>query len=177
VTLIFTPRQYRAARNAIWRGAQQGGNLDAFKSVYSIFISRVDVYTQKHVPSLSDAAQGMVGLANAKQLWRENHDFWESRPTPLRQEIIFASTGTKLESDAKDKYVAALVGDGIQTNPPATMEAVEKMGKTYARTVDQAPPKKITDEIAEKVDMAALEETLVAEGAKKFADPHKDLIK
>jgi transaldolase len=57
VTLIFTPRQYRAARDAIWRGAQKRPSLDTFKSVYSIFISRVDVYTQKHVPALSDAAQ------------------------------------------------------------------------------------------------------------------------
>lgn len=177
VTLIFTPRQYRAARDAIWRGAQQRESLDSFKSVYSIFISRVDVYTQKHLPSLSDKAQGMVGLANAKQLWQENDAFWEAKPTRLSQEIIFASTGTKLDSDPKDKYIAALVGDGIQTNPPATMDAVVKMGKSYSRTIDKMPSQEVLDEISEKVDMSAVEKTLVAEGAKKFADPHKDLIK
>jgi transaldolase len=44
VTLMFTPRQYVQARDAIWRGAQRR-SLDEFKSVYSIFVSRVDVYT------------------------------------------------------------------------------------------------------------------------------------
>src|SRR5437868_3240118 len=43
VTLTFTPRQYTAARDAIWRGAQRRPSLDGFKSVYSIFVSRVDV--------------------------------------------------------------------------------------------------------------------------------------
>ena len=47
VTLIFTMRQYEAARDAIWRGAQRRKSLDGFKSVYSIFVSRVDVYTEK----------------------------------------------------------------------------------------------------------------------------------
>src|SRR5207248_3738067 len=50
VTLVFSNRQYRAARDAIWRGAQRRKSLDGFKSVYSIFVSRIDVYTEKHVP-------------------------------------------------------------------------------------------------------------------------------
>src|SRR4029079_8680765 len=45
VTLIFSMRQYEAARDAIWRGAQRRSDLKTFKSVYSIFVSRVDVYT------------------------------------------------------------------------------------------------------------------------------------
>src|SRR5207249_3812533 len=57
VTLIFTPRQYTIARDAIWRGAQKRTQRNIFKSVYSIFVSRVDVYTEQHVPQLSPAAQ------------------------------------------------------------------------------------------------------------------------
>jgi len=45
VTLIFSDVQYRAARDANWRGAQRRSSLDKFKSVYSIFVSRLDVYT------------------------------------------------------------------------------------------------------------------------------------
>ena len=54
VTLMFTERQYRIARDANWRGAQcrKAGHHD-FKSVYSIFVSRVDVYTEKHIVDLS----------------------------------------------------------------------------------------------------------------------------
>jgi len=176
VTLIFTERQYEIARDNVWRGAQRrAAGLAGFKSVYSIFISRVDVYTKKHVPEL-EAAQGLVGLVNAKRLWRSNESWWANKNAPLQQEIIFASTGAKLDWQPEDYYVAALVGSGIQTNPPKTNEAVENSGKTYKSTVDQMPDQAILDEIDQKVDMARLEEVLMREGAAKFADPHKKLI-
>ena len=176
VTLVFSMRQYEAARDAIWRGAQRRKNLDDFKSVYSIFISRVDVYTEKYVPSLSAAAQGMVGIVNAKQMWRANQEFWAAHPTPLNQEIVFASTGTKRPSDPPWKYVEALVGSDIQTNPPATNEAVEASGRTFRRTIDQMPPQEVLAEIAAKVDAKHLEQTLMEEGLRKFADPQKALL-
>ena len=176
VTLIFTMRQYEAARDAIWQGAKRLPSLEKFKSVYSIFISRVDVYTQKHVPELSPAAQGQVGILNAKQLWQENQRFWTEHKTPLAQEIVFASTGAKLAGDPAWKYVEPLVGSDIQTNPPATNDAVEASGKTFSRTVDRMPPAAIVDEITRLVNMKKLEETLMDEGIKKFADPQKALL-
>lgn len=177
VTLIFSMRQYEAAREAIWRGAQRRTSLDRFKSVYSIFVSRVDVYTEKHVPELSKGAQGQVGIVNAKQLWRSNQQFWSGRSTPLRQEIVFASTGTKKPEDPPWKYVDALAGSDIQTNPPATNDAVEKSGRRFRRTVDQLPPSEILAEIDAKVDVHQLEEVLMREGVAKFADPQKALLK
>ncbi len=176
VTLIFTMRQYQAARDAIWRGAQRLPTLEHFKSVYSIFISRVDVYTAKHVELLSAAAQGEVGLLNAKQLWCDNQLFWTDHPTPLRQEIVFASTGTKNADDPPWKYVAALVGSDIQTNPPATNDAVEASGQIFPRSIDQMPSDEVVEEIASKVDMQQLEDQLMAEGIKKFAQPQKALL-
>jgi len=176
VTLIFSMRQYQAARDAIWRGAQRLALLDKFKSVYSIFISRVDVYTSKEVTELSSEAQGQVGLLNAKQLWKENQQFWDERPTPLRQEMVFASTGAKLAGDPDDKYVAALVGSDIQTNPPATNEAVESSGQTYTRTIDKLPPSEVIKEIESTVDLNRLEKQLMSEGLKKFADPQQALL-
>jgi len=176
VTLIFTMRQYRAARDAIWRGAQRLASLDKFKSVYSIFISRVDVYTANEVPQLSPEAQGQVGLLNSKLLWKDNQQFWDERPTPLRQEIVFASTGSKNADDPPWKYVAALVGSDIQTNPPATNDAVEASGQTFARTVDVLPPQEVINEILATVDMDRLEEQLMREGVQKFADPQQGLL-
>lgn len=176
VTLIFTERQYEAARDAIWRGAQQRSSLSGFKSVYSIFISRVDVYTEKHVPELSEQAQGEVGIVNSKRMWQKNQQFWADKPVSLNQEIIFASTGTKKPETPKDRYVEALVGSDIQTNPPETLDAIQQLGKTYQRTVDQWPAEAVLKEIDQKVDMAALEDTLMQEGKKKFADPHKALL-
>jgi transaldolase len=177
VTLVFTMRQYEAARDAIWRGAQRRKSLERFKSVYSIFVSRVDVYTEKHVPTLSPAAQGLVGIVNAKRIWRANQQFWGMRSTPLHQEIIFASTGTKKPGDPPWKYVAALAGSDIQTNPPATNDAIEASGLTFRRTIDEMPPANVLAEIDSKVDVQQMEDALMSEGVAKFADPQKALLK
>lgn len=177
VTLIFSPRQYQAARDAIWRGAQKRKSLDLFKSVYSIFVSRVDVYTEKHAAALSPAAQGMVGIVNAKRIWAENQAFWKPKKLPLQQEMIFASTGTKKPEDAKDKYVSAFAGSDIETNPPATNDAVEQLGQAYGRNVDKLPPANVLADIDKHVKMQHLEATLMEEGLSKFAEPQKMLIK
>jgi transaldolase len=177
VTLIFTPRQYRIARDAVWRGARRRRSLDAFKSVYSIFVSRVDVYTEKHVPQLSPEAQGQVGIVNAKRIWTDNQQFWSEKNVPLQQEMIFASTGTKKPEDPPWKYVEAFAGSDIETNPPATNDAVENSGREITRRVDQLPPDGVLKEIDEKVDLEHLEKTLMEEGIAKFADPQKALLK
>ena len=177
VTLIFSMRQYKTARDAVWRGAQKRASLEHFKSVYSIFVSRVDVYTEKFVPELSPAAQGQVGIVGAKRIWQANQEFWADKGTPLQQEMIFASTGTKKPSDPPWKYVEVLAGSDIQTNPPATNDAVEKSGRTFRRLVDQMPPAEVLAEIDAKVDQEKLEAQLMQEGVEKFADPFKGLLK
>ena len=177
VTLLFTLRQYRAARDAVWRGARKRSSLAGFKSVYSIFVSRLDVYTLKAVPQLSPAAQGQVGIVNAKRTWAENQQFWGDKKLPLSQEIVFASTGTKRPEDPAWKYVEAFAGSDIETNPPETNDAYAKSGRTPSRQVDKLPPADVLAEIDREVDMVKLEETLMAEGVKKFADPQKDLLK
>ena len=181
VTLIFSQRQYRAARDAIWRGAQRRNEgLAKFKSVYSIFVSRLDVYTEKAFPQLTKYSQGLVGIVNAKQIWRENQEFWSKHPTPLDQEMIFASTGTKKMLDGSTppawKYVEAFAGSDIQTNPPKTNDDIEASGRTFTRRVDELPSDGILEEIERVVDMNQLERDLMAEGLEKFADPQKKLI-
>jgi transaldolase len=177
VTLMFTQRQYQRARDAIWRGAQRRkAGLQDFKSVYSIFVSRVDVYTEEQVPGLSPAAQGMVGIVNAKRIWQENQEFWKNKGLRLQQEIVFASTGVKKPGVPPDKYVDALAGSDIQTNPSATNQAVEKSTNKYTRQIDQMPSPSIVSEIDKTVDMMALERQLMAEGIKKFAEPQKALL-
>jgi transaldolase len=177
VTLIFTEDQYRQAREAVWHGAQQcAAGTDNLKSVYSIFVSRIDVYTDDHVPQLSDAAQGQVGILNAKRIWRMNQEFWADKNLPLEQELIFASTGTKNPNDVPWKYVEALAGSDIQTNPPATNEAVADSQLTFTRTVDLMPDPSIQDEIDDKVDIAAMHAVLMKEGIDKFVQPQRALL-
>jgi transaldolase len=176
VTLTFSPKQYVAARDAIWRGAQKRRSLDSFKSVYSIFVSRVDVYTEKHVPQLSSRAQGQVGIVNAKRIWKMNQQFWADKRLPLKQELIFASTGTKLPSDPPWKYVEAFAGSDIETNPPATNQAVQDSGRMFTRQIDHLPPADVLAEIDRLVDIDKMEAKLMEEGVKKFADPQKTLL-
>lgn len=176
VTLIFTMDQYLAARESLWRGAKRLASLDSFKSVYSIFVSRVDQFTKSHVPDLSAEAQGQLGIVNAKRIWQANCDFWKNKPTKLEQEIIFASTGTKDPSDPAWKYVEALAGSDIQTNPPETNDAVAKSGRHFTRHIDQMPSAAVLEELDQKVDPKMLYDFLMREGIEKFATPQKKLL-
>jgi transaldolase len=176
VTLIFTADQYRRARNAVWRGAQRMANNDTFKSVYSIFVSRIDVYSQQHLPNLSPQAQGMVGILNAKRIWAENNAFWQDKGLKLQQELIFASTGVKDPSLPAWKYVQALAGSDIQTNPPETNEAIAGSDITFSRQVDQMPSQAIQDEIDAALDIDHMYRTLMEEGIAKFVKPQRALL-
>lgn len=177
VTLIFSLRQYESARDAVWRGAQKLERRDYFKSVYSIFISRVDVFTEQHYADLSAAAQGEVGIVNAKRIWKSNFEFWKDKACPLAQEIVFASTGTKKESDLPWKYVMALAGSDIQTNPPSTNDAVAAADIEFTRQVDRLPSQEVLSEIDAKVNEREMEEVLMSEGIAKFANPQHELLK
>ena len=174
ITLTFSMRQYLAAQKAVEKGMAR--RKTPLKSVYSIFVSRVDQYTEKHVPTLSKEAQGEVGIVNAKLIWKANLDFWATKKLPLQQEIIFASTGTKKKSDPPGKYVEAFAGSDIETNPPGTNDAVEATGNTISKNIDKLPPQAVLDEIKKKVDFDHLEATLMSEGTAKFAEPHKALL-
>jgi transaldolase len=176
VTLIFTLRQYEAARDAVWRGARRRSSLDSFKSVYSVFVSRIDVYTEKHLPQLSPAAQGMLAIVNAKRAWAANRDFWAASPTPLEQEIVFASTGVKQAGIDPCRYVAALAGDDIQTNPPATNEAADSATRSFTRQVDVLPAADVLAELDRVVDVRRMEDVLMAEGIEKFVTPQRALL-
>lgn len=176
VTLIFTQSQYERARDAIWKGASRRAALATFKSVYSVFVSRIDVYTSEHVPTLSAAAQGMLAIANAKRVWLANEAFWKAHPTPLAQEIVFASTGVKQKGVDPCRYVAALAGADIQTNPPSTNQAADEPSRTFTRTIDHMPPADVLAELDATVDMARLEQVLMQEGLEKFVAPQRALL-
>lgn len=176
VTLIFTERQYEAARDAVWRGAQRRENLDSFKSVYSIFVSRVDVYTEQHLPQLTDEAQGQLGIVNAKRIWQMNQKFWSDKPVKHQQEMIFASTGTKKPEDPPWKYVAAFAGSDIETNPPGTNDKVQESGVQITSQVADMPSDAILADLDKHVDYQHLEKTLMEEGIAKFAGPQKALL-
>ena len=106
-------------------------------------------------PDLSPAAQGMVGIVNAKQIWQLNQQFWADKKLPLKQEMIFASTGTKKPDDPPWKYVEAFAGTDIETNPPATNEAVAgERADVHAAGRPAAAGRRCSTRSTQKVDMA-----------------------
>jgi len=178
VTLIFSEQQYELARDAIWRGTRdRNSDHYYFKSVYSVFVSRIDVYTESHVPDLSSTTQGKVGIVNSKRIWRKNQEFWRNKNLRLQQEIVFASTGVKNSYDPPDKYVQAFAGGDIITNPPATNEAVYESPKVYNRHIDNMPEPSVLEEVDRKINTAQMESHLMAEGTKRFAESQLSLLK
>lgn len=176
ITLIFSERQYLIARDNIWAGINQSKKFETFKSVYSIFVSRVDQYTAKHNPRLSQEAQGQYGILNAKRIWKINRDFWATQPTKLQQEMIFASTGTKDPKDVPWKYVGSLAGSDIQTNPPETNTLVANSTQTFDCQVDKLPSEAVQNELDAAINVPHLESVLMEEGIAKFAAPQHKLI-
>ncbi len=129
-------------------------------------------------PKLSPAAQGQVGIVNAKRIWAENQEFWKAHRTPLQQEMIFASTGTKKPEDPPWKYVEAFAGSDIETNPPGHERGGPEKRSHHSRArSNKLPDPAVLAEIDRVVDMDHLEKTLMDEGIKKFADPQKALLK
>ena len=72
--------------------------------------------------------------------------------------------------------MAALAGSDIQTNPPATNDAVAASGVTFERKVDVLPPTQVLSEVYGTVDFAKMEEVLMEQGIAKFAQPQHELL-
>ena len=91
--------------------------------------------------------------------------------------MIFASTGTKKPDDPPWKYVEAFAGCDIETNPPATNDAVAgERPDLHAPGRSSCRRTTCSTRSTPKVDMQKLEETLMEEGIEKFADPQKALL-
>src|SRR5690606_29222750 len=108
--------------------------------------------------------------------WQDNQKWWRDKNLKLQQEIIFASTGAKLDWQEPDYYVSHLAGSDIQTNPPKTNDAIDKMSKQFTKTVGEMPPQAVIDEIRQKVDEKKMTDVLMEEGLDKFASPQKKLL-
>jgi len=175
VTLIFTPNQYELARAAVVEGLERNPNPLDFKSVYSVFVSRIEQYAKVHLPYMSDEATSRLPIANAKQIWLMNQDFWSKHPQRLDQEIVFASTAAKNPADRKWKYVAALAGADIQTIPPDTLAEIEEASPSFRREIDEPENDEIIDEIERTLDLSHMHKTLLREGMDKFIEAQRNL--
>ena len=70
ITLVFSDDQYRATRDAMWRGAQKRPSLENFKSVYTASSSAGSMSTRRKCRRLW-RREDMISVVNAKHIWRE----------------------------------------------------------------------------------------------------------
>ena len=112
-----------------------------------------------------------------KRIWRGQSEVLERKKFPLNQEIVFASTGTKHPKEAADKYVSA----AGRLRYPNQSPRHERRHSGHGRQ-DRYPhgrpasAGRRTAEIDPEVDFRKMEEVLMEEGLKKFADPQKVLL-
>ena len=158
-------------------GRERRKSLGGFKSVYSIFVSRLDVYTEKAVPATSPAAQGMVGILNAKRIWAENQEL-------LGRAAHAVAAGDRLRQHGHEEAgrSALEVCRGLCRQRHPDQPAGHQRGRAAKRPHLHPPggqasaASAVVEEIDRMVDMEQLEATLMAEGIAKFAKPQKALL-
>ena len=165
VTLIFSSRQYRAARDAIWRGAAPRDDFDGFKSVYSIFVSRLGrvhgesgpaAFARRARPGGHPECQADLGGKSAF-LGRAAHA---------------VGPGDRLCQHGHEETRASRRGSTSRPSPAATSRPIlpqpttpwPTAGWAFTRRVDILPPEEVMGEIDRLVDMERLEATLDGRG-------------
>ncbi|MDP2481681.1 MAG: bifunctional transaldolase/phosoglucose isomerase [Candidatus Palauibacterales bacterium] len=200
ITLLFAVGAYeqvaRAYVRALQRRAAEGSDLESVASVASFFLSRIDVLVDAllshHVrePAPSPAAQDLFGkaaVASAKLAYRSYLDLlagpeWTdlanagARP----QRLLWASTSTKNPLYDPIRYVEPLIGrDTVNTMPEVTIEAFSTAGRITPDAVEEGveDSERVFAALAGVgIDMNAVNEQLLAEGAQKFVDPFDALL-
>jgi transaldolase/glucose-6-phosphate isomerase len=200
VTLLFAVAAYeevaRAYVRALQRRAAEGMPVDSVASVASFFLSRIDVLVDRLLshrvrrPAGAPAAQDLYGraaVASAKLAYQSYvelaaTDDWQylvaagARP----QRLLWASTSTKNPLYDPVRYVEPLIGaDTVNTMPEVTIEAFASAGRILPGSVEEGvedAEEVFRDLAAVGIDLAAVNEQLLSEGAQKFVDPFDELL-
>lgn len=201
VTLLFSIPAYEqvalAYLRALERRRDEGLPLQTIASVASFFISRIDTLLDQLLShrigvTASDGvrAQGLLGkagIASAKLAYRSHSrlfgdDRWRSLADAGAhvQRLLWASTSTKNPLYDPVRYVEPLIGpDTVNTMPEATVEAFVRKGRVVGGTIeaDVESAARVFEDLAELgIDIAAVTEQLIGEGAQKFIEPFDALM-
>lgn len=200
VTLLFAVDAYeevaRAYMRALERRASEGLPLESVASVASFFLSRIDVLVDALLAHrvapfpVSPGAQDLYGraaVASAKLAYRryqamtEESDWQALAAAGARpQRLLWASTSTKNPLYDPVRYVEPLIGrDTVNTMPEVTIEAFAAAGHIVPDSVElgvDESERVFADLAAVGIDMDAVDEQLLAEGAQKFLDPFDALF-
>jgi len=199
VTLLFSVEAYaqvaRAYLRALQRRAEEGLSLESVASVASFFLSRIDVLVDNLLSQRVGAAHspppqslyGQAAVASARLAYRWYREFtstpeWRAlveggaRP----QRLLWASTSTKNPLYDPIRYVEPLIGrDTVNTMPEITIEAFGAKGQIVPDAIEigvEDAEAVFANLEAVGIDMQAVDEQLLAEGAQKFLDPFDALL-
>lgn len=202
VTLLFAVDAYRRVTDAWLRGLEKrlaaGGELSQVASVASFFISRIDTAADAQIDrrlaagvpprdarALS-ALRGSLAIANARQAYLH---YMETVTQPRwrhlasagaqPQRLLWASTGVKDPAYRDVRYLEELIGaETVNTVPPATLDAFRDHGvprDSLLEDLDGALDR-LSAAARLGVDLAAITDTLLADGLRQFRDAHDRLI-
>ncbi|MCL7967678.1 MAG: bifunctional transaldolase/phosoglucose isomerase [marine benthic group bacterium] len=201
VTLLFSVSAYeavhRAYLDALIRRREAGRPLGTVASVASFFLSRIDVLVdgllsqridRRNADSAGPASLfGTAAIASARLAYRSfesvlGRDEWtalvEAGARPQR--LLWASTSTKNPLYDSVRYVEPLVGPHtVNTMPEVTIEAFSDRGRVLPGAIREGveDAQRVFQRLAEfGIDMDAVCEQLVNEGADKFIVPFDALI-
>ncbi|MGW8282815.1 MAG: bifunctional transaldolase/phosoglucose isomerase, partial [Gemmatimonadota bacterium] len=201
VTLLFSIPAYEAVAEAYIRALTRRQEADrplgTVASVASFFLSRIDVLVDSLLAHRIDrstadpegpaALFGRAAIASAKLAYqsfeeRMGREDWAqlaghgARP----QRLLWASTSTKNPLYDATRYVEPLIGPHtVNTMPEVTIEAFGRSGEIRPGAVREGVEEaaRVFSRLAEVgIDMDAVCEQLVNEGADKFLDPFDRLI-
>ena len=200
VTLLFALDAYIRVAEAYATGLEervrQGQPIDRIASVASFFVSRIDTMIDKEIDrrvgegdpeaETLKGLRGKVAIANAKMAYQwfldfEKSDRWQALAAKgaQPQRLLWASTGVKDKAYPDTLYVDTLIGrDTVNTMPPATMDAFRDHGTAKVTLTEDIDGAKRILADAERLglNLAAVTDTLVAEGVASFAKAFDDLL-
>jgi transaldolase/glucose-6-phosphate isomerase len=201
VTLLFSVPAYEAVHDAyiraLTRRQEAGRPLGTVASVASFFLSRIDVLVDGLLAQRIDRASaepdgpaalfGTAAIASARLAYRRfetrvSLEDWQrlvshgARP----QRLLWASTSTKNPLYDPTMYVVPLVGPHtVNTMPEVTIDAFASAGEIHPGAIREeveAAERTFASLADAGIDMDAVCEQLVNEGAAKFLDPFDKLI-
>ena len=201
VTLLFSIPAYEAVAEAyvraLTRRLEAGRPLGTVASVASFFLSRIDVLVDGLLAHRIDrdsadpegpaALFGAAAIASARLAYRSfesrvSQEDWQrlvghgARP----QRLLWASTSTKNPLYDPVMYVEPLIGPyTVNTMPEVTIDAFRREGEILPGAIREgvAAAERVFRRLADVgIDLDAVCEQLVNEGAGKFLDPFDKLI-
>ena len=131
----------------------------AFALLLKTFLEVNDVLGGPHTFEVVSAKQSFID-ANPK--------LYQALLTTIEEAIRIIEKDPRKAADAYAKTHGETVD--------AALEHLKASGMTFTRQIDQLPPPAVLDEIDGHVDPQHMEDTLMTEGLKKFADPQKALL-